>query len=216
LGHGRRRTPAPEQVAERRIFAIDARPLLRAGLAALARQALDCGSQALRDVDQAATAARLTKAAPSAVLLGLAPGDDPARLLAAARRLGAPVVCVLDPEDGALVRSALEAGADGYLVLGEIDAPALRQALAAVEAGEQRALPAALRAQAGALRASAVTARGLDVLRSLADGLHDGEIADELGISTSSVRKHIASAQDRLRASTRTQLIAIAARHGLV
>jgi DNA-binding CsgD family transcriptional regulator len=54
------------------------------------------------------------------------------------------------------------------------------------------------------------------VLRSLADGLHDEEIGDRLGISTSSVRKHIAASQQRLEARTRTQLVAIAARSGLL
>jgi DNA-binding CsgD family transcriptional regulator len=62
----------------------------------------------------------------------------------------------------------------------------------------------------------AVTERCLEVLRSLADGLHDEEIADRLEISTSSVRKHIASAQERLGARTRTQVVAIVAASGLV
>ena len=65
-------------------------------------------------------------------------------------------------------------------------------------------------------RPASVTERSLEVLGSLADGLHDHEIAIRLGISTSSVRKHIASAQTRLGARTRTQAVATAAREGLL
>jgi DNA-binding NarL/FixJ family response regulator len=61
-----------------------------------------------------------------------------------------------------------------------------------------------------------ITARSLEVLRSLAEGLHDDEIAERLGISTSSVRKHICGAQERLRARTRTQAVAMAARWGFL
>jgi DNA-binding NarL/FixJ family response regulator len=65
-------------------------------------------------------------------------------------------------------------------------------------------------------RPAPVTERSLEVLGSLADGLHDREIASRLGISTSAVRKHIASAQARLGARTRTQAVATAARTGLL
>ena len=132
-------------------FAIDARPLVRSGLATLARRALGCDAHALNDVDKAAAALRLAESPPRVVLLGLRSGDDPAERFRASA-----------------------------------DAPV------------------------------ALTARCLEVLQSLADGLHDDEIASRLGISTSSVRKHISSAQGRLKARTRTQVVAIVAVDGLL
>jgi DNA-binding NarL/FixJ family response regulator len=78
-------------------------------------------------------------------------------------------------------------------------------------------IPDRLRAQADQTQAAAtITARCLQVLGGLSDGLHDHEIARSLGISTSAVRKHITAAQERLEARTRTQVVAIAARNGLL
>jgi DNA-binding CsgD family transcriptional regulator len=53
-------------------------------------------------------------------------------------------------------------------------------------------------------------------MESLAAGLHDDEVAARLGITVRSVRKHIATAQERLEARTRIQALAIAAREGLI
>jgi DNA-binding NarL/FixJ family response regulator len=210
------RAPSVGSLPAPRIVAIDRRPLLRSGLAGLARRALSCGTQAVGDIDEAAAALRLTGSPPRALLLGLQSGDDPERLVHSARRLGAPVICVLDCDDAVLVRSALRAFADGYIVLGAVGAQTLQQTLVAIESGE-RVIPDELQRYRAASRGvGTVTARCLEVLRSLAEGLHDDEIAARLGISTSSVRKHIAGAQERLQARTRTQVIAIAARNGLL
>jgi DNA-binding NarL/FixJ family response regulator len=200
-----------------RVFAIDSRPLVRSGLAGLARRALSCNAHGVSDIEQAHAALRLVKSAPRVLLLGVRPGDDPEALVGAAREFGAPIVCVLEGREPALARAALAARADGYLPLDRATSESLRLTLDAVEAGE-RVVPDELRQLAasdtGAPRA--VTERCLEVLRSLADGLHDEEIADRLEISTSSVRKHIASAQERLGARTRTQVMAIVAANGLV
>jgi DNA-binding CsgD family transcriptional regulator len=102
------------------------------------------------------------------------------------------------------------------MVLDASDARTMRATVIAAEAGECL-VPAELeRFRVGPGAPVALTARCLEVLQSLADGLHDDEIAHRLGISTSSVRKHIASAQDRLEARTRTQVVAIVAVDGLV
>jgi DNA-binding NarL/FixJ family response regulator len=207
----------PVPSAAPRVFAIDSRPLVRSGLAGLARRALSCNAHGVSDTEQAHAALRLVKSAPRALLIGVRPGDDPEALVADAREFAAPVVCVLEGEDPALVRAALGARADGYLRLDAATSESLRTTLDAVEAGE-RVVPDDLRELAardtGVPRA--VTERCLEVLRSLADGLHDEEIAERLEISTSSVRKHIASAQERLGARTRTQAVAIVAADGLV
>src|SRR5262249_51809340 len=156
------------------------------GLAGLTRRALGCGVDQLTDPDQAARAARLRGGAPRAVLLGLRTGDDPDRLIERARRLGAPVICVLGRSDDVLLRAALRADADGYLLLEAADADTLRETLAAVEAGE-RVIPPELEGERDVCEVRPiVTVRCLEVLRLLADGHHDDEIAEHLGISTSS------------------------------
>lgn len=198
------------------VFAVDPRPLLRSGLAALARRALSSRARAFADLDQATAAVyHAGGAAPRAVLLGLRDGEDPQPAVERARRLGAPVVCALDARDLALARRAISAAADGYLALATADAQILRGTLEAVEQGE-RVIPAELRLGAGDGKRPVLTARCLDVLRALAGGLHDEEIAAELEISVSSVRRHIATAKERLAARTRTHVVAIVASSGLV
>jgi DNA-binding NarL/FixJ family response regulator len=140
-------------------------------------------------------------------------------LVTAAVRFGVPVICAVDSEEDDVVPAAIAAGAAAYLVIERASAESLRAALRGVEAGESAVTalggrPAGHGREDG--RVAPVTERSLEVLESLADGLHDHEIGLRLGISTSSVRKHIASAQTRLRARTRTQAVAMAAREGLL
>jgi DNA-binding NarL/FixJ family response regulator len=197
--------------------AVDRRPLVRAGLARLAGSALDCRVEAVADLAEASAVLRATESEPRALLIGVPRGEDPARMIGEAMRFGVPVLCALDEESEAVIRSLLTAGAHGYVVIEEIEAESLRTTLSGIEAGEP-VLPAIGRGL-GDVRtggAAPVTERSLEVLGSLADGLHDHEIAVLLGISTSSVRKHIASAQTRLGARTRTQAVATAARVGLL
>ena len=61
-----------------------------------------------------------------------------------------------------------------------------------------------------------LTARELDVLRLLAEGLQHEEIGRRLGISSETVRTHLRKASDRLGATTRTQAVATALRLGLI
>jgi two-component system, NarL family, response regulator DesR len=210
--HGRRAAAAG---AATRVFVIDRRPLLRSGLAALARRTLGCNAHALEDVGKALAALRLVDSPPRAVLLGVGAGEDPGALVRRARRLGAPVICAVEASDGASGR-AVAADADGYLILDGTEPDALRTTLESVEAGEY-VIPSELSGIGdGSAARAPVTARCLEVLQSLADGLHDDEIAVKLGISTSSVRKHIAGAQERLEARTRTQVVAIVALQGFL
>jgi DNA-binding NarL/FixJ family response regulator len=196
---------------------VDSRPLIRSGLARLAGAALGCESRGCADLAQARAIVNGHRGGGTVVLLGVRGGDDVAASVTAARRGESAVVCVLDTDDAAVIHAALMAGADGYLLLELVDADALRDAVGTVRAGE-RSIPFELQGscQGSRVHEPMVTARCLQVLRSLAEGLHDHEIADRLGISTSSVRKHIFTAQERLLARTRTQAVATAARRGFL
>jgi len=199
------------------ILAVDGRPLVRAGLARLAAGALECPVEPVSDLAEARAVIRATGCAPRALLIGVRRGQDPKALVGDAMRFGVPVICAIDDQNEALVRSALAAGASGYVVIEQAETTSLRATLRGIEAGEPAAsIGSGETADQDAGRAAPMTGRSLEVLGSLADGLHDHEIAIRLGISTSSVRKHIASAQTRLRARTRTQAVAMAAREGLL
>jgi len=61
-----------------------------------------------------------------------------------------------------------------------------------------------------------ITPRETDVLRMLADGLVNKEIAARLGISEHTVKFHISSILDKLGASTRTEAVTLGIRRGLI
>jgi len=62
----------------------------------------------------------------------------------------------------------------------------------------------------------ALTRRELSVLRLVAHGLGNKEIASELGISTHTVKYHLASLLSKLGVHTRTEAVTIGLRQGLV
>lgn len=61
-----------------------------------------------------------------------------------------------------------------------------------------------------------ITARETEVLRMLAEGLANKEIAARLGISEHTVKFHISSILDKLGASTRTEAVTVGIRRGLI
>jgi DNA-binding NarL/FixJ family response regulator len=61
-----------------------------------------------------------------------------------------------------------------------------------------------------------LTARQLEVLRLLADGRSTTEIADELGLSTTTVRNYIANILAALGVHTRLQAVVVARKAGVI
>ncbi len=61
-----------------------------------------------------------------------------------------------------------------------------------------------------------MTSRETEVLRMLAEGLVNKDIATRLGISEHTVKFHISSILDKLGASTRTEAVALGIRRGLI
>ena len=72
-------------------------------------------------------------------------------------------------------------------------------------------------APAGALQTgAALTARELDVLRLVARGLSNKEIAADLGITTHTVKYHLAAVLEKLGVRSRTEAVSLGVRKGLV
>jgi DNA-binding NarL/FixJ family response regulator len=61
-----------------------------------------------------------------------------------------------------------------------------------------------------------ITSRETDVLRMLAEGLVNKDIAARLGISEHTVKFHISSILDKLGASTRTEAVTLGIRRGII
>ena len=61
-----------------------------------------------------------------------------------------------------------------------------------------------------------VTAREIEVLQLVADGLAGGQIARRLWVSEETVKTHVANALDKLGATSRAHAVAIGIRRGLI
>lgn len=123
-------------------------------------------------------------------------------------------------EDEQLVQEALQAGAIGYLFK-NVSIQDLERAIRSAAAGNPTLSPEATRilAQRSPQRHATefrLSERELDVLRLLAEGLSNREIAQRLIISPYTVKFHVSNILGKLGASTRTEAVAIAHQHGLV
>jgi DNA-binding NarL/FixJ family response regulator len=121
-------------------------------------------------------------------------------------------------EDEVVIR-AIRAGATGYL-LKDTEAAELCRAIHAAAAGQVQLAPAAaaklMREVAAPKSPETLTERETEVLRLLAHGRANKEIARELSISERTVKSHISSILGKLDVQSRTQAALHAARIGLV
>jgi NarL family two-component system response regulator YdfI len=62
----------------------------------------------------------------------------------------------------------------------------------------------------------ALTPREIEVLRAMAEGLANKEIAARLGISENTIKFHVASVMGKLGAGSRTEAVMLGIRHGIV
>jgi DNA-binding NarL/FixJ family response regulator len=120
------------------------------------------------------------------------------------------------------VHAALQAGASGY-VLKDSDADDVAGAVRAAHRGELQIDPVVARGLMSSLRPvpdddpiSELTSRELDVLRLVAAGKPNKQIAAELAISERTARTHVSRILRKLRLSSRTQAALWAVRERLV
>ncbi|MDO5495730.1 MAG: response regulator transcription factor [bacterium] len=204
-----------------RVLVVDDHPVVRSGLVALISGADDVtvvgtaasGSEALEQV---------VALAPDVVLcdLRLGEGLDGVGVTEAIRRGrgGGPAVLILTTFDTDTdIARAVLAGAAGYL-LKDAEPEEILQGIRDAASGllvlsrelEGRAI------QQMTVGVPGLSERELDVLRLVALGLANKEIARELFVSQSTVKTHLVHVYAKLGANSRTGAVAAARRHGLL
>jgi len=130
------------------------------------------------------------------------------------------VIALTTYADDQSVVEALRAGARGFLTK-DVGADELREAIEAVSRGEAAIDPAVQHHLVAAVATPAVerpaglTAREAEVLRLIADGLSNGEIAARLVVTEATVKSHVNHLFTKLGVRDRAQAVRWAYRNGL-
>jgi DNA-binding NarL/FixJ family response regulator len=220
------RPPVPRRVT---VVLVDDQPLVRAGLRWVLAEAdgftivAECGDGA-----EAVAAVRARPRGVDVVLMDVRMrGVDGIEATRRLRELDGPPVLILTTfDEDEVLWGAIEAGAAGF-VLKDASAEDLIAATRTVAGGGAWLDPAvtprvlevtrrsALPRHREAAKAGDLTERELDVLRQIATGASNGEIARELVVSEATVKTHVGSIFAKLGVRDRAGAIVYAYQHGI-
>ncbi|MFC7457923.1 response regulator [Brachybacterium sp. GCM10030267] len=202
-----------------RVIVVDDHPVVRDGLAAMlgADERIEVvatasdGGEALREIAASGT---------DVVLMDLRmPGMPGAEAIRALRECEGPqprVLVLTTYDTDRDIRSALEAGADGYL-LKDAHREEVIRAVHDLAEGRPVLAPAALAALTGARSQQiSLSAREAEVLRLVADGCTNRAVASRLGIGEATVKTHLMHVYEKLGVGDRASAVRTAWEHGLV
>jgi DNA-binding NarL/FixJ family response regulator len=210
-----------------RVLLVDDQPLVRTGLRRILR--LRAGFEIVGECDdgdevEAAVRAHHPDVVVMDVRMKRVDGAEATRRLRA--RGGPPVLVLTTFDDDDVLAASLRAGASGFQLK---DAPGeeLVMAVRAVAGGDAWLDPAVAGRVLAVFRGStqpargvsstaALTARELDVLRLVARGLSNAEIADQLVIGEVTVKTHLGNILGKLELRDRAAAIVYAFDAGLV
>jgi DNA-binding NarL/FixJ family response regulator len=207
-----------------RVAIVDDEPLVRQGLRTILDSAADI--EVVGEAGDGAEALSVVRrTSPDVVCMDVRmPSVDGIRatelLLAAERPPKVLVITTFESDDS--LYDALLAGASGFL-LKRAEAAHILAAVRTVHAGDSLVLPDSMR------RLAAMNVRGRptydgpplssredEVLRLIARGMTNAEIAGQLAIGVETVRTHVANLLGKLVARDRTQAVVIAYDTGLL
>jgi DNA-binding NarL/FixJ family response regulator len=207
-----------------RLLLADDHPVVRAGLRGMFES--DPGFIVIGDAaDGAEAVERAATLAPDVILMDLQmPNLDGVEAIRRIRaRSGAPPVLVLTTYDSdSQILRAIEAGAAGYMLK---DAPrdVLFAAVRSTAAGGSPLAPTVAARLIGRMShagaagsAPALTLRELDVVRLVARGSSNREIARDLRISEATVKTHLLKIFEKLGVADRTSAVTTAIERGLI
>ena len=127
---------------------------------------------------------------------------------------GARVLIYSNFARGEEVYQAIMAGASG-IVVKEMALERLLDAIRAVHAGEQY-IPPQVAAKIGERMLANLSAREMEVLKLLAKGMSNKEIAARLGLVVGTIKIYVANIFAKLGVSDRTQALVSAVKRGII
>jgi DNA-binding NarL/FixJ family response regulator len=209
-----------------RVLLVDDEPLVRSGLRAILESEPDLAVVGEAD-DGAAAISQARRTHPDIVLMDVrmphVDGIAATRLLGQLDGGGPAVIVVTTFENDNYVYEALHAGARGFL-LKRSAAEDFINAIRTVYEGESLLFPAALRRLVtrhrrhggDGLAAANLTEREKEVLRLMARGHSNAEIATELFLGVETVKTHVRNVLAKLRARDRVQAVITAYESGFI
>jgi DNA-binding NarL/FixJ family response regulator len=200
-----------------RVLSVDDHPLLSEGIATIINSQPD-----MELVSQATTGTeaiqRYREHQPDVTLMDLRLPDLSGIDAMIAIRTEFPearIIMLTTFEGDVEIQRALQAGARAYL-LKNMPPSEIVDVIRQVRAGKKRVPPEVAAQLAEHMSDEGLTTREVEVLRKVAGGNRNRDIADLLFISEETVKVHIKHIMDKLGAKDRTQAIAIAVRRGII
>ena len=211
-----------------RVVVADDHPIVRSGIAALL--SLADGIEVVAEAANGAEAVALSQQHhPDLVLMDLrmpVPGGEELDGAAATARIiatvpGTRVLILTTYETDDHILGAIEAGASGYL-LKAAPPEEIVAGVGSVVAGQTALAPAIAATLVRRMRepqasaAPSLSARETQVLRLVADGLGNAQIATALFISEATVKTHLIHVFEKLEVSSRTRAVTRAQEWGML
>lgn len=200
-----------------RILSVDDHPLLRKGIAALVNEEPDMQLVAeAANGEEAIERFRLHR--PDVTLMdlqlpGLSGIEAMSRILS--EFPDARIVVLTTYRGDSQVTRALRAGARAYLLKGLVHRELL-ETIHTVHAGRKRIPPEIAMELAEHVTEDELSAREIEVLRLIASGNSNREIADKLSIGEATVKSHVTNILSKLSANDRTHAVTIGLTRGII
>jgi len=200
-----------------RVLTVDDHPLLREGIAALINTESDmkliadaCNGQ------EAIEKFRLYRPDVTLMDLQMPALNGIEAIIAIRTEFPKARIIVLTTYTGDVqVLRALKAGARAYILKGQVHRELL-DTIRAVHAGQKR-IPAEIAAElADHVAEDELTSREIDVLRLVAGGNANKEIAAQLSIAEETVKSHMTNILSKLGANDRTHAVTMAVKRGII